>query len=132
MKATVKTNKTANLKPMDGSGQLGVLIAGQYVFGELSVQETDIINFNHYYTESGVKIPLSKPCKVFIGDNLIITNEVEDDSPPGPDPEVPPVVYPPVSVSFDFTDKKTLTIFSDIDFEVIIYNGNTLKNEDNG
>lgn len=52
--------------------------------------------------------------------------DVVDSTPP------PALVYPPVSYTFDFNDPKTLTIFSDVEFETIIYNGQVLKDASEG
>jgi len=86
MKATAKSGTTNNIKPMAGGGAIATLTGGQYVFGDLSTQGTDIINFDHYYTASGVRIELGRPCKVYIGTNLILTNETETTTPPDPEP----------------------------------------------
>ena len=86
MKGTVKNGVSVNIKPMDGSLQLGVLTGGQYVFAELNATATDLINFDHYYTELGVRVNLAKPCKVYIGSNIILTNETEVEPDPTPTP----------------------------------------------
>ena len=96
MKAKAKDGTANNIKPMSGGGAIATLTGGQYVFGDLSSQATDIINFSHYYTASGVKIELGKPCKVYIGTNLTLTNETETTEPPDPptnDAIVKAVVY---------------------------------------
>jgi len=85
MKAKAKDLTVSNIKPMAGGAAIATLTAGQYVFGDLSSQGTDIINFSHYYTADGVKVELGKPCKVFISTNLIVTNENETTPPPDPD-----------------------------------------------
>lgn len=90
MKATAKEGTISNIKPMAGGGAIATLTGGQYVFGDLSSQGTDIINFSHYYTATGVKVELGKPCKVYIGTNLIITNETEPTTPPDPNPDPDP------------------------------------------
>ena len=90
MKAKAKDLTINNIKPMAGGGAIATLSGGQYVFGDLSSQATDIINFSHFYTASGVKIELGKPCKVYIGTNLILTNETETTTPPDPDPDPAP------------------------------------------
>src|SRR5688572_18139750 len=92
MKGTVKDGVTSNIKPMDGSAQLGVLTGGQYVFADLNASATDLINFNHYYTVDGLKVILAKPCKVYIGTNILLSNEVESEVPPPP-PTVPSVNF---------------------------------------
>jgi hypothetical protein len=86
MKARAKDLTVSNIKPMSGGAAITTLTAGQYVFGDLSTQGTDIINFSHFYTASGVRIELGKPCKVYIGTNLILTNETEPTTPPDPEP----------------------------------------------
>lgn len=132
MKATVKPSAGANLKPTDGIGQVISLTGGMYVFGDLNTAKTDVINIMGYYTASGIKTILSKPHKVFVGSNLVVTDEVEPNPNDDPDPTPAPIVYPPVSYSFDFNDPKTLTIFSDVEFEMIIYNGSVLKDASEG
>lgn len=85
MKAKAKEGTSTNIKPMAGGGAIATLTGGQYVFGDLSSQATDIINFSHYYTATGVRIELGKPCKVYIGSNLIVTNETESTTPTDPE-----------------------------------------------
>ena len=82
----VKAGLIANVKPMDGSPQIATMQAGEYVFGELSVAQTDLINFDHYYRANDQRVDLSKPCKVSVA-NMTVTEGTE----PGPDPEPPPV-----------------------------------------
>ncbi len=94
MKGTVKDGVAVNIKPMDGSAQLGVLTGGQYVFADLNASATDLINFDHYYTELGVRVNLAKPCKVYIGSNILLTNETEGEPDPTPDPTpIPEINY---------------------------------------
>ena len=93
MKGTVKTGLTVNIKPMDGSAQLGVLTGGQYVFGDLSAAGTDLININYYFKVDGTKVNLTKPCKVFIGSNMIVTNETEPGGEPQPVPATIPLEF---------------------------------------
>jgi len=47
MKAKAKDGTTNNIKPITGGGAIATLTGGQYVFGDLSTQGTDIINFDH-------------------------------------------------------------------------------------
>lgn len=93
MKGTAKQGTVSNIKPMEGGVAIASLPGGQYVYGDLSPTGSDIINFTHYYKADGTKVELSKPCKVFIGNNLIVTNENEPttdpETPTDPDPEVP-------------------------------------------
>lgn len=105
MKATAKPNTVSNIKPMDGGVAIATLSGGEYVFGDLSSQLTDIINFSHYYTAEGVKVPLSRLCKVYIGNNLILTNDVEGT----PDPEPSSDVI--VKAVIHFKDGKTQELF---------------------
>jgi len=107
MKAKAKDGTINNIKPMAGGGAIATLTGGQYVFGDLSSQATDIINFDHYYTATGVRVELGKPCKIYIGNNLILTNETEPTDPPDPEPSsdviVKAVIY--------FEDGKTQELF---------------------
>jgi len=110
MKAIAKQNTSSNIKPMDGSPQLGVLTGGQYVYGDLSLTGTDIINFEHYYKADGTKVPLGKKCKVFIGNNLVVTNEVEPTPDPTPDPTPEPSGLVPLTVTIEGDGYKTVTV----------------------
>lgn len=95
MKAIAKV--PTNIKPMSGGEKIDTLGIGEFVFGDYSSQETDIINVNKIYTKDGfVRRTLSVPCKVFIGNNLIVTNETESETPTEPeepttDPDPEPV-----------------------------------------
>ncbi len=111
MKGTVKNGVAVNIKPMDGSAQLGVLTGGQYVFAELNVSATDLINFDHYYTELGVRVNLAKPCKVYIGSNILLTNEVEGEVPPPPDPT--PIPAFDANVHFEIRNSKLINVIVD-------------------
>lgn len=100
MKGTVKNGVTVNIKPMDGSAQLGVLTGGQYVFAELNPSATDLINFNHYYEVNGLRVNLSKPCKVYIGTNIILSNETEGEVPPPPPPTPIPAINADIHLQY--------------------------------
>jgi len=92
IKGTAKSGTITNIKPMAGGGAIATLTPGQYVYGELSALETDIINFDHYYTADGTLVDLGVLCKVSVG-NLIVTAEQEPGTEPPPSGTLPVIHY---------------------------------------
>lgn len=101
MKGTAKNGTVSNIKPMEGGGAIASLLGGQYVFGDLSSLQTDLINFNHYYKADGTKVLLPKPCKVTTA-NLILEDIPEGTPDPTPDPDPEPT--PAFPASFVLTE----------------------------
>lgn len=94
IKGTCKAGLVANIKNMTTGAILHQLGEGESVYGEWSTTKTDIIEFTHYYTATGLRIHLGvfdAMCKVSIGANLTITENVTE---PGdvipPPPSAPP------------------------------------------
>src|SRR5690554_6847785 len=106
MKATAKQGTTTNVKPMNGNGEIFTLSNGEYVYGNLSIQKTDIVNVFVIYNSNGtIKKEFSQPYKVFIGNNLIVTNETEPEIPTEPEePTTDPDPEPVFPESYILTD----------------------------
>lgn len=80
MKATVIV--PVNVKPMSGNMTPVKLPAGYCFYGEVSTGGTDIIKFDHYYTDKGMRVELGQMCKASIGQNLKLNLEDEPGNPP--------------------------------------------------
>jgi len=100
MKGVQKEGTSSNLKPVDGVGPIKTLLAGEWVYGNLSATGSDIIGFTHYYNADGVKIELDEPYKVSVT-NLIKSNEVEPTGTPAPTPEPEPTPTPTPALDWD-------------------------------
>ena len=83
IKGVAKSGTVTNVKPMAGGVAIHQLSGGQYVYGEYSSLQTDIINFDHYYQSNGTIVNLGTLCKCSVG-NLIITQENENPVTPPP------------------------------------------------
>ena len=86
MKGTAK--QITNIKPMAGGVTIAQLQIGDYAFGDVGA--TDLMNFNHFYRASGLRVELGAPCKAWLGSGttaMKLENIAE--------PNVPPVEPPP-------------------------------------
>lgn len=86
-KGTCKTGATANIKNIATGALLHQMIGGEVVYGDYSTLKTDLVNFSHYYNNSGVKVELGALAKVSIGTNLVIVENVTEPVTPPPPPQ---------------------------------------------
>ena len=85
IKGTAKAGTTTNIKRMSGgSDAVAQLQGGDYVYGEWSSGQTDIINFDHFY-RNGQVVDLGELCKCWAG-NLVVVAEDEPTTDPPTDP----------------------------------------------
>jgi GH25 family lysozyme M1 (1,4-beta-N-acetylmuramidase) len=82
-----------NVKPMTGGVTATQLAVGEVVYGDLSSQESDLINITKVFQSDGVTVRMELPmaCKVSIGDWLSVTVGEEPDTTPPP-ADVPSVM----------------------------------------
>jgi hypothetical protein len=97
MKGTAKA--ITNLKPMAGGVAIAQLPVGGWVFGAKGL--TDLTGFDHFYRANGELVELAKTCKATLG-NLILSNELETDTPPVDPPPVDPA-------TFDFIEMRRIS-----------------------
>jgi len=82
IKGTAKNGTLTNIKPMAGGTAIYQLTGGQYVYGEYSTLQTDIINFDHYYGADGVLHALGVLCKCSVGNLTVIAEQEPGTQPP--------------------------------------------------
>ena len=105
-KGLAKAGTSSNIKRMDNSVILASLKGGDSVYGTLSSQKTDIINFDHFYRADGARWELGAMCKVTVS-NLTLNEEAEPGTPPPPPPP-PPQNLPFYATVFIEKDDGTL------------------------
>jgi hypothetical protein len=106
-KGTAKAGTQTNIKRMSDGLLKASLLGGEYVYGTLSIQKTDLIDFDHYYKSTGERIELGDLCKCVV-DNLIIKTETEPTDTP-PDDEPPPVGTDTMTIAINGVDKYRIT-----------------------
>lgn len=103
-KGTVIKN-FVNVKTVDGSAMILPLTMQleDWVYGDISVTGSDIMNFTYFFRKDGTQVSLPKPCKASAANMLIDPNAVENPEPPV-DPTVPPVIDPKSLVTLLYID----------------------------
>ena len=100
-KTNIKTMATGLLKTYIGVGET----YNYYVYGQLNSAETDLINFDHYYTASGSVIQLGELCKCVV-QNMMVSTENEPITPP----VEPPPAGKPASIDMVLTSGSVVTV----------------------
>jgi len=95
MKGLARAGTISNVKNLTTIAILAQMKSGDSVYGSLSVQGTDLLNFDHFYRADGSRWDLGAMCKVTVS-NLTLSNDPE----PGPTP-VPVPVPTPTPISID-------------------------------